>query len=377
MKLPNGATISIDGRRAAIECPIAPTERYVWAAAAVGVLLGLPFLGRYLEEAFWVFAGLGLAGYAAWRANRAGYRTVIDEFRGRVTVTTTSLLAPQTETFGYDDITALGIGEHGTGYAAEVHLRNGRRVRLMWSHKDYIALERAMEPLWRASLIAKADPAAPLRLVEKEAASAGTAASTADAAKPVVATGEREPPPEPFGLAPGSSSFRVVGQTAYLESPPGEKGCAVVVLVVVAVVALSIISTIVGEQASVAQRIAVILVVLAVVAGIWFWLEGQFALKVAEFDAGAQEVRLIKRRLWQSSVDHHPFSTIVSIGITEHENDDDRVFGIAMTMRDGRAIKLATNNDTYLHWHAIMIRLQETTGLERRDSLVGERPSGA
>jgi len=214
-------------------------------------------------------------------------------------------------------------------------------------------------------------------LAEEEAASAGTAASTADATKPVVAAGVREPPAELFGPAPGGSCFRVVGQTAYLETPPGEKGCAVAVLVVVALIALSIISTTLGEQAGVTLRISVILAALAVVAGIWFWLEGQFALKVAEFDASAQEVRLIKRRLWQSSVDHHPFSTIASIGVTEHEDDDERVFRVAMTMKDGRVIKLATNNDTYLHWHAIMIRLQETTGLERHDSFMGERPSGA
>ncbi len=91
-----------------------------------------------------------------------------------------------------------------------------------------------------------------------------------------------------------------------------------------------------------------------------------------EFDAEAKHVRIERINVRHRTTERIAFADIESIGVTEYEDDGNRCFTPVLRVRNGRQVDLSSETENFLHWHAIMIRVSEITGLTRRDTLIGQ-----
>ena len=98
------------------------------------------------------------------------------------------------------------------------------------------------------------------------------------------------------------------------------------------------------------------------------WVPG--ASKV-EFDAQAKHVRIEKRNGRHRTTERIAFADVESIGVTEYMDDASRCFRPVLRTRDARELDLSRENENFLYWHRVMIRVIEITGLTRRDTLIG------
>lgn len=361
MELSNGARIDFEGRTVTIECAIPLRTRIAWGGAAAASLGVAIFLGSRLDAPL-VVGLVCVAAVSAGFAARTAYLTVIDEFRGRIDVTTSNPFARHKKTFPYASVASLGIGETMLGYAPKLHLRDGRRVQIMWPHKDYPLLERSLGPVWEASGLARADPAEELKGLETEHRSATPPADGHDqAARPET----RPQPGPPMPAAP----IVVDGNVATMTFPDDQKGCAFAAVAVIGLAGASILPQVMWSGAPAIAKLGAALAWLAGCAFVCWKIDRGYALARIDFDGERREVRLVEKSRLGERSRTYPFAEIASIGIVE-SNDDGRELRLAMRLQDGQTVPLCAHPASYLHWHAILARMQDVVPIERRDHLL-------